>query len=81
LDQVRGGAEFQAGGILQYFEDLKRGANKDICPLLEGLNQKTFLRQLQVVSRVYVHLQQKRHVGTTLNQVAEPIGKLVNFST
>ena len=27
-----GGAEFQTGGILQYFEDLKRGTNKDTGP-------------------------------------------------
>jgi hypothetical protein len=29
---MRGGAEFQTGGILEYFEDLKRGTNKDIGP-------------------------------------------------
>ena len=28
--QYRGGTEFQPAGILQYFEDLKRGANKEI---------------------------------------------------
>jgi hypothetical protein len=27
---MHGGAEVQAGGIRQYFEDLKRGANNDI---------------------------------------------------
>jgi hypothetical protein len=32
LVQGRGGAEFQTGGILEYFEDLKRGTNKDIGP-------------------------------------------------
>jgi hypothetical protein len=32
LVQGRGGAEFQPGGILEYFEDLKRGTNKDIGP-------------------------------------------------
>jgi len=30
LVQYRGGAEFQTGGILLYFEDLKRGSNKEI---------------------------------------------------
>jgi 5'-phosphate synthase pdxT subunit len=32
LAQGRGGAEFQPAGILQYFEDLKRGTNKEIGP-------------------------------------------------
>jgi hypothetical protein len=32
LAQDRGGAEFHTGGIHQYFEDLKRGTNKDIGP-------------------------------------------------
>jgi len=32
LVQGRGGAEFQIGGILVYFEDLKRGTNKEIGP-------------------------------------------------
>jgi hypothetical protein len=32
LAQGRGGAEFQTGGILEYFEDLKRGTNKEIGP-------------------------------------------------
>jgi hypothetical protein len=32
LVQDRGGAEFQTAGILLYFEDLKRGTNKDIGP-------------------------------------------------
>ncbi len=32
LVQVRGGAEFQTAGILEYFEDLKRGTNKEIGP-------------------------------------------------
>jgi hypothetical protein len=32
LVQGRGGAECQTGGILEYFEDLKRGTNKDIGP-------------------------------------------------
>ena len=30
LVQNRGGAEFLTGGILLYFEDLKRGSNKEI---------------------------------------------------
>ncbi|MHC4423886.1 MAG: hypothetical protein ACYSWR_04355, partial [Planctomycetota bacterium] len=30
--QGRGGDEFQTAGILEYFEDLKRGTNKDIGP-------------------------------------------------
>jgi len=30
LVQDRGGAEFQSGGILQYFEELKQGSNKEI---------------------------------------------------
>ena len=30
LVQYRGGTEFQPAGILQYFEDLKRDANKEI---------------------------------------------------
>jgi hypothetical protein len=30
LVQGRGGSEFQTGGILRYFEDLKRGTNKEI---------------------------------------------------
>jgi len=30
LGQYRGGAEFQTGGILSYFEDLKRGSSKEI---------------------------------------------------
>jgi hypothetical protein len=29
---------------------------------------------------MYVHLKQKRHIGDQ-NQLAEPNGKLVNFST
>ena len=32
LVQSHGGAEFQTGGILQYFEDLKRDTNKDPGP-------------------------------------------------
>jgi len=32
LVQVRGGAEFKTAGILQYFEDFKRGTNKEIGP-------------------------------------------------
>ena len=32
LVQDRGVAEFQTGGILLYFEDLKLGTNKDIGP-------------------------------------------------
>jgi len=32
LVQGCGGAAFQTGGILEYFEDLKRGSNKDIGP-------------------------------------------------
>jgi hypothetical protein len=32
LVQYRGGAEFQPAGILEYFEDLKRGTNKEIGP-------------------------------------------------
>jgi hypothetical protein len=32
LVQGRGEAEFETGGILQYFEDLKRGTNKDTGP-------------------------------------------------
>jgi 3D (Asp-Asp-Asp) domain-containing protein len=32
LAQGRGGDEFQPGGILQYFEELKRGTNQDIGP-------------------------------------------------
>ena len=32
LVQGCGGAECQTGGILEYFEDLKRGTNKDIGP-------------------------------------------------
>ena len=32
LVQGRGGAEFQPTGILEYFEDLKRGINKEIGP-------------------------------------------------
>jgi hypothetical protein len=32
LVQVRGGAEFKTAGILKYFEDFKRGANKEIGP-------------------------------------------------
>jgi hypothetical protein len=32
LVQYRGGVEFQPAGILQYFEDLKRGSNKEIGP-------------------------------------------------
>jgi hypothetical protein len=32
LVQYRGGAEFRTGGILQYFEDLKQGTNKEIGP-------------------------------------------------
>ena len=30
--QVRGGAEFKTAGILKYFEDFKRGTNKEIGP-------------------------------------------------
>jgi hypothetical protein len=30
LVQVRGGAEFKTAGILTYFEDCKRGTNKEI---------------------------------------------------
>jgi len=30
LVQDRGGAEFKTGGIHRYFEDFKRGTNKDI---------------------------------------------------
>jgi len=30
LVQSRGGAEFHPGGILEYFEDLKRGTNKEL---------------------------------------------------
>jgi hypothetical protein len=30
LVQVRGGAELKAAGILMYFEDFKRGTNKEI---------------------------------------------------
>ena len=30
--QNRGGAVFQTGGILQYFEDLKQGTNKELGP-------------------------------------------------
>jgi hypothetical protein len=30
--KYRGGAEFQPAGIHQYFEDLKRGTNKEIGP-------------------------------------------------
>jgi hypothetical protein len=32
LVQNRDGAEFQTAGSLQYFEDLKRGTNKEIGP-------------------------------------------------
>jgi hypothetical protein len=32
LVQGRGGAEFKTAGIHQYFEDFKRGTNKDIGP-------------------------------------------------
>jgi hypothetical protein len=32
LIQFRGGAEFQTAGILEYFEDFKRGTNKEIGP-------------------------------------------------
>jgi hypothetical protein len=32
LVQVRGGAEFKTAGILMYFEDFKRGTNKEIGP-------------------------------------------------
>ena len=32
LVQGCGGAAFLTGGILEYFEDLKRGTNKDIGP-------------------------------------------------
>jgi hypothetical protein len=32
LVQNRGGAVFQTGGILQYFEDLKQGTNKEFGP-------------------------------------------------
>jgi hypothetical protein len=32
LVQGRGGAEFKTAGIHQYFEDFKRGTNKDIEP-------------------------------------------------
>jgi len=32
LVQDRGGAEFKTAGILKYFEDFKRGTNKDIGP-------------------------------------------------
>jgi len=32
LVQVRGGAEFKTAGILKYFEDFKRGSNKEIGP-------------------------------------------------
>jgi len=32
LVQGRGGAAFQTGGILEYFEDLKQGTNNDIGP-------------------------------------------------
>jgi len=32
LVQVRGGAEFKTAGILKYFEDFKRGTNKEIGP-------------------------------------------------
>jgi len=30
LVQVRGGVEFKTAGILTYFEDFKRGTNKEI---------------------------------------------------
>jgi hypothetical protein len=29
---VRGGAEFKTAGLLKYFEDFKRGTNKEIGP-------------------------------------------------
>jgi hypothetical protein len=32
LVQVRGGAEFKTAGILEYFENFKRGTNKEIGP-------------------------------------------------
>jgi hypothetical protein len=32
LVQNRGGAAFLTGGILEYFEDLKRGTNKEFGP-------------------------------------------------
>jgi len=32
LVQNRGGAVFQTGGILKYFEDLKQGPNKEFGP-------------------------------------------------
>ena len=32
LVQNRGGAVFQTGGILKYFEDLKQGTNKEFGP-------------------------------------------------
>jgi hypothetical protein len=32
LIQNRGGAVFQTGGILKYFEDLKHGTNKEFGP-------------------------------------------------
>jgi hypothetical protein len=32
LVQGRGGAEFKTAGIHPYFEDFKRGANKDVGP-------------------------------------------------
>jgi len=32
LVQVRGGAEFKTAGILTYFEDFKRGTNKEVGP-------------------------------------------------
>jgi len=32
LVQGRGGDEFETAGILEYFEDWKRGTNKDIGP-------------------------------------------------
>jgi hypothetical protein len=32
LVQVRGGAEFKTAGMLKYFEDFKRSANKEIGP-------------------------------------------------
>jgi len=32
LVQNRGGAVFQTGGILEYFEDLKQGTNKEFGP-------------------------------------------------
>ncbi len=78
LVQGRGGAEFKTAGIHQYFEDFKRGTNKDIGPTdnFETASNKIFRGESNLRPQVTGLSQRIREKGEGNKQDGEitPVG-------